>query len=152
MRRLGVVRAVLDASAQGGGAVADLAALPASDRAVDAGFLRRVLLGDLGGGAPGGFMLRGAHVVGGLNLSEAELSQGIHFDGCTLAEPLRLSGANCGVVSLNRCELAGIDAAGLRSQSVIVTDCEIRRPVYLTNARVAGAVAFAGTNVHPKAR
>lgn len=94
-------------------------------------FLRRIMLGrfDWPGDVaadPRGVRVRGAHLVGGLDLAEIESSLPLVLLDCTADQPVRLTGG----------KLSTVDFSGLVAPRLVADEVTIERSLTLRNARL----------------
>ncbi|MFC0038364.1 hypothetical protein [Actinomadura rayongensis] len=95
----------------------DLPAGPHPDRIVRAEIIARLLLG--GRETRPGFVpavrLRGAYIVGRLDLSGGTVDHELRLDQCRLVEAPDLSNAQTRQLRFNGCKMPGFDGGGLRA-------------------------------------
>jgi hypothetical protein len=90
-------------------------------REIHAEVVRNILLGRAGGPAdPRGLRLRGARIVGLLDLDGLCSSIWLSLHDCDVAEMIRLRGAELPLLDLNGCRIRGLDAENLRVRTVVL--------------------------------
>ncbi|GLY71438.1 hypothetical protein Atai01_80570 [Amycolatopsis taiwanensis] len=119
--------------------------------------LRRIMLGRFEwpgevAADPRGIRLRGAHLVGGLDLAEIESSLPLWLLDCTADQPVRFTGA----------KLSTVDLSGLVAPRLVADEVTIERSltlraarlgdgshlaVHLGGARIGGLVNFSGAHL-----
>lgn len=121
----------------------------AEKRVVRAEFMQRLLDAELDAKRPRGLKLRGARIVGQLDLEDWEVASQITLLGCYVDEPLNLSDARLPVLRLPACHVPGIAGDGvetrgdLRLDAGFVADGEVR----LIGAHVGGQFALGGARL-----
>jgi hypothetical protein len=92
-----------------------------ADREIRAEIVRNILLGRAGGPAdPRGVRLRGARIVGPLDLDGICTTIWFSLHDCDVAEPIRLRGGELPLLDLNGCRIAGLDAENMRVRTVVL--------------------------------
>ncbi|MET8584209.1 hypothetical protein ABZX39_25515 [Streptomyces collinus] len=112
---------------------------------VDASVLRRVLLAPPPpvAGHLARLRLRGARVIGTLDLTEADIACSVRLHRCVLDEAPRLDGAHLGALELRDCDLPGLTATGAGfDRECALLDCRINGTVNLRSSSVGAGLAL----------
>jgi hypothetical protein len=133
------------------------------DREVRAEVVRDILLGRTDSPAdPRGIRLRGARIVGRLDLDGLRSEVWFSLHDCDLPEPIRMRGADLPLLDLDGCRTCGVDAENIRvrtvallghgfasSGQVSLIGASIRGKLDLAGARIAygGETALAATGL-----
>src|SRR5437660_119535 len=75
---------------------------------------------------PRGVRLRGAELVGGLDLAEVESRLPVRLVDCRTTETIRLAG----------CRLSSVDLSGLVASNIVAYEAKIERSVILARVRL----------------
>jgi hypothetical protein len=121
-----------------------------AEREVRADVVREILLGRAGEPAdPRGIRLRGARIVGRLDLDGLRSDVWFSLHDCDLPERIRLRGADLPLLDLNGCRSTGLDAENLRVRTVVLLrDGFVSTgPVSLIGASVRGKLDLAGARI-----
>ncbi|OLR93027.1 translocation/assembly module TamB domain-containing protein [Actinokineospora bangkokensis] len=141
----GAERAVVAAAARGGESACPrlrphlLAISTDESHLVRAAVLRSLLLGELGPTAPRGVRLRGARVLGPLDLDHVSAATGLVLRGCVLDDPMTAEFAHLPFLDLDGSELAELRGVGLRvDRDLGLRAVTARGPLWLLRADVGG--------------
>jgi hypothetical protein len=118
-----------------------------SDREISADVIRDVLIGKTDARPdPRGLRLRGARIVGRLDLDGIRTGVWLSLHDCDIAEPIRLRGAAVPLLDLNGCRIRGLDAENVRIETVLLLRDGFASygPVSLLGAHVGGKLDLAG--------
>ncbi|MEN3360635.1 MAG: hypothetical protein V7637_4617 [Mycobacteriales bacterium] len=119
-------------------------------REISAKVIRDVLLGRGGRPAdPRGLRLRGARIVGRLDLDGLRTGVWFSLHDCDVAEPIRLRGAELPLLDLNGCRIAGLDAENVRVATVLLMrDGFVSTgPISLLGASIGGKLDMGGARL-----
>jgi hypothetical protein len=119
----------------------------AADRDVPADALYAVLVDDAPP-RPRAVRVRGARILGALDLEAATLRCPLHLDDCDLADAVTLSEALAPSIRLIGCRLGSLIAEQLRTRgSLGLTSSTVTGPVMLQGAHIAGQLLFGGAQL-----
>jgi hypothetical protein len=94
--------------------------------------------------APRGVALRGARIIGGLNLEAARLRCPMLLEGCFFDAPINLRQARAEAIRIAGCRLTCLDAAQLETRGDVTLDRSTATVVNLLQARVGGELSLNG--------
>ncbi|WP_162788761.1 hypothetical protein [Amycolatopsis albispora] len=118
-----------------------LAATSDPDQQVRARLIRELLRGEHGELDPHGVRLRGARIVGHLDLDHLETSAGLELTGCAFTWPITAFGAQLPRLILTGSRIIGLYARGLRvTGDLVLEDGDVRDSVQLSGAHIDGAL------------
>jgi hypothetical protein len=121
-----------------------------AERTVRAGVLIELLTGARTpeGGRLRGVKLRGARIIGELDLEAAEVACPLLLADCHIEQPVKLRGATAPTIRLPGCRLPGLAADQLRTTGDLNLDATITDgAVTLAGARIGGRLSFAGARL-----
>ena len=119
-------------------------------RAVRADVLAALLLGAVQPepGCVAAVRLRGALIIGQLDLSCAEVKHTVLLEGCAFEAEPRLDGARTPLVNLSHSHLPGLQLSDAQVDGLLVLDgCYLDGPLQLAGARVAGTLSLCGARL-----
>ncbi|MFI9305230.1 hypothetical protein [Streptomyces triculaminicus] len=123
------------------------------ERTIDASALRKIIL-DGETVYPRGVHLRGARVLGPLDLESAELKRHVVLEDCAFDSPVTLDRATALRIRFEHCDMAGFTAEKLRATSLELTGSRFlppppggRRGVRLSGARFADQLNVSGAEL-----
>ncbi|WP_019632160.1 pentapeptide repeat-containing protein [Actinomadura atramentaria] len=126
----------------------DLPAGPDPDRIVRAEIIARLLLGgrETRPGAIPAVRLRGAYVVGALDLAGGTIEHELRLDRCRLVEAPDLSNAVTRQLRFNGCRMPGFDGGGLRADGYLsLSGSRIDGSLRLPRAQLSGGLRMNGS-------
>ncbi|MCP2337721.1 hypothetical protein [Actinomadura rupiterrae] len=114
---------------------------PDPDRTVRAHVINQLLLG--GGDTRDGFVaavrVRGAYVIGRLNLTGGRVLHELDLSFCRIVEEPSFTNCRTGAIRLTDCKLPGMDAGGLRADGAVsLSRSEIDGGIRLPRAQLLG--------------
>jgi hypothetical protein len=121
-----------------------------TDREIRADVIRDILLGRAGRPPdPRGLRLRGARIVGQLDLDGVCTTIWFSLHDCDVAAPIRLRGAELPLLDLNGCRIAGLDAENVRVGTVVLLRDGFASAgqVSLLGARIGGKLDLYGARL-----
>ncbi|MDQ1678788.1 MAG: hypothetical protein QOF58_2476 [Pseudonocardiales bacterium] len=96
-----------------------------------------------------GVRLRGAEVVGQVDLESAELRRPLHLVGCTLEDGIVLDDATAKRISIMNCSVGHFSGRGLTvAHDLILESSAFQSPVALSSASIGGALILRWATVH----
>lgn len=120
------------------------------DPVVRCSVLRFLLLGGAPsqGGEQPALRLIGAHIIGRLLLTYADISSPISLRDCHFDETMDIYGARLGQFSLRRCEFPGLIASNATfAANLRLTDCRSAGTLHLVGSNVSNALILDGTEL-----
>ncbi|MCT9082557.1 membrane-associated oxidoreductase [Streptomyces fulvoviolaceus] len=122
-----------------------------SERAVRATVLRALLLnGPQEDGEIPALKLSGARITGLLNLQYGTVDHAVRLSHCFFEDAPLLYGSRLRQLNLSNSVLPGLVAATMRMEGVLrLTDCQVRGPVRLGGAQIAGALFMDRAEITP---
>ena len=129
---------------------ADLSSTDQAEREVRAEVVCALLLrgAEAADGKVAALRLRGARLVGRIDVAFATVGVAIQLDQCELAEAPVLTGASTRSVELTRCTLPGIEGRLLGVEGDLrVSDSQIDGQLMLVDARISGSVSISGSRL-----
>jgi adhesin HecA-like repeat protein len=122
--------------------------LSTTKQVVDATLLVELLTTPQPNGARRGVRVRGAAIVGILDLEAAVLLCPLRLEGCEFAAPISLLEAQAPAVRFLSCELVSLEAAQLRTRGTFsLAGSRIQGEVSLPGARIGGELDFEGATL-----
>ena len=128
----------------------DRPAEPSPDRIVRAETITRLLLGaeEPQAGAVAAVRLRGAYIMGRLDISGGSVDYELRLEQCTLAEEPDFSNAETREVRFAECWMPGFDAGGLRTDGFLsLSGSRIEGEVRLPRAQLGGGLRMNNTTI-----
>ncbi|WP_131737872.1 hypothetical protein [Actinomadura roseirufa] len=128
----------------------DLPAGPHPDRIVRAEIITRLLLGagETRPGVVAAVRLRGAYVVGALDVSGGTVEHELRLERCRLLERPVFANAHTRQLRLSGCRMPGFDGGGLRADGYLsLSGSRIDGEVRLPRAQLAGGLRMNGTTI-----
>ncbi|WUH99042.1 hypothetical protein OHR68_36960 [Spirillospora sp. NBC_00431] len=128
----------------------DCPAGPIPERMVRAEIITRLLLGagESRPGAVAAVRLRGAYIVGRLDVSGGSVEHELLLARCRLVEQPDFSNAQTRQLRLNTCWMPGFDGGGLRADGFLsLSGSEIDGEVRLQRAQIGGGLRLNGTTI-----
>ncbi|MEX2984499.1 hypothetical protein [Streptomyces sp. C36] len=124
------------------------------ERTIAASALRKIIL-DGETVHPGGVRLRGARILGPLDLESAELKRHVALEDCAFDAPVALDHATALRIRFEHCDMAGFTAEKLRATSLELTGSRFlppppggaRRGVRLSGARFADQLSVSAVEL-----
>ncbi|MEU1373887.1 hypothetical protein ABZ442_09505 [Streptomyces triculaminicus] len=124
-----------------------------SERTIAATALRKIIL-DGESVHPGGVRLRGARILGPLDLESAELKRHVVLEDCAFDSPVALDRATALRIRFGHCDMAGFTAEKLAATSLELTGSRFlpppsdgRRGVRLSGARFADQLSVSAAEL-----
>ena len=128
----------------------DLPEGPLPDRIVRADVLTRLLLGacETRPGSVAALKLRGAYIVGRLDVSGGTVEHELRLECCRLVEEPDFSNADTRQLRLADCRMPGFDGGGLRADGYLsLSGSTIEGQVRLPRAQLSGGFRMNGTTI-----
>ncbi|HVQ97143.1 MAG TPA: hypothetical protein VMU51_39375 [Mycobacteriales bacterium] len=121
-----------------------------ADREISAKVIRDILTGRAGGQSdPRGLRLRGARIVGRLDLDGLRTGVWFSLHDCDVVEPIRMRGAELPLLDLNGCRINGLDAENTRISTVVLLSDGFAstRTISLLGASLGGKLDLGGARL-----
>ncbi|MFI0366358.1 hypothetical protein ACH35V_00680 [Actinomadura sp. 1N219] len=128
----------------------DRPAGPLPERMVRAEIITQLLLGagDARPGAVAAVRLRGAYILGRLDVSGGSVEHELLLDQCRLVEEPDFSNAETRQLRFNHCRMPGFDGGGLRADGFLsMSGSEIDGEIRLFRAQLGGGLRLNGTTI-----
>ncbi|WP_262401862.1 hypothetical protein [Actinomadura sp. CNU-125] len=128
----------------------DLPEGPLPDRIVRADVLTRLLLGacETRPGSVAALKLRGAYIVGQIDVSGGTVEHELRLERCRLVEEPDLSNADTRQLRFADCRMPGFDGGGLRADGYLsLSGSTIEGQVRLPRAQLSGGLRMNGTRI-----
>jgi hypothetical protein len=130
------------------GTLVDLSGLPDEERVVSPDVIRRLCVGPEAKEVdPRGLRIKGAHIVGPLDLSFCTIPHPLRFEATTFDAAPDLTEAHLPALWIDGCSLPGLQAYRIQTDTLSLESSDIKGEVLLMDARIGGQLNCSGATL-----